>query len=219
MLIACWSAKGGAGVTVVATSLALLLARQGPSGAVLADLDGDASAVLGLPEEPSVGLAGWLTAGEGVPADALARLEVHAAPGLALLPRGAGQLATGRITALLALWEGGHRPVVVDCGNLARLAEPAAATVVAKAADRSLLVIRPCYLSLRHAARAPVRPTGAISITQPGRPLGHRDVERTLDVPVVCRLAEDPAIGHAVDAGLISRKLPRSLVRGLRRVL
>lgn len=216
MLIACWSAKGGAGVTVIAASLSLLLARQSPPGAVLADLDGDAPAVLGLPEEPTVGLAGWLAAGEDVPADALARLEVQASPGLALLPRGSGGLATERLAALMALWERSHRPVVVDCGNLARQTDRAAATSVAKAAERSLLVVRPCYLSLWHAARAPVRPTGAIAVTQPGRPLGHREIERALDVPVVCRLAEDPAVGRAVDAGLLSQKLPRSLARGLR---
>lgn len=219
MLIACWSAKGGSGVTVIAASLALLLARQGPPGAVLADLDGDAAAVLGLPEEPTAGLAGWLAAGEDVPADALARLEVQVAPGLALLPRGSGPLATGRIAALLALWEGGHRPVVVDCGNLTKQVDPAVATPVARAADRSLLVIRPCYLSLCHATRAPVRPTGAIAVTQPGRPMGHRDVERALDVPVVCRLAEDPVVSRAVDAGLTAQRVPRSLARGLRHVV
>ena len=36
MLISCWSAKGGSGTTVVAASLAILLSRGEPAGAVLA---------------------------------------------------------------------------------------------------------------------------------------------------------------------------------------
>jgi len=63
MLVACWSVKGGVGTTVVAASLALLLARRVGPGVVLADLAGDGPAVLGLPEPDSPGLAGWLAGG------------------------------------------------------------------------------------------------------------------------------------------------------------
>ena len=87
MLVACWSAKGGSGTTVVAAALALTFARS-PNGAVLADLAGDAACVLGLPEPEGPGLHDWLGAGDDVPADALTRLAVPAAPGLVLLPRG-----------------------------------------------------------------------------------------------------------------------------------
>ena len=72
IFVACWSAKGGCGTTVVAVSLASLLARAG--GALVADLAGDVPAVLGMPEPSGPGLADWLAAGESVPADALARL-------------------------------------------------------------------------------------------------------------------------------------------------
>ena len=60
MLVACWSSKGGAGTTVVAATLALLLSRQEPAVAVLADLAGDAPVALGLPEPEGPGLAEWL---------------------------------------------------------------------------------------------------------------------------------------------------------------
>lgn len=216
MLIACWSAKGGAGTTVVAVSLALSLASQEPTGAVLADLAGDAPAVLGLPEPSTAGLAGWLRAGDAVPADALTRLEIEAGPGLGLLPRGAGPLSAERSTVLAALLERSNRPVVVDCGTLAKTPDPSAASTVAQSANRSLLVIRPCYLSVRKASDAPIRPTGAVVVTQDGHPLGRRDVERALGVPVVGQVPEDPAIAHAVDAGLVSGRLPRTLARGLR---
>src|SRR5215212_8449722 len=86
VLLACWAAKGGAGTTVVATALARVLASGSPSGALLADLAGDVPAVLGLPDPPGPGLAGWLAAGEDVPPDALGRLEVEGPAGLRILP-------------------------------------------------------------------------------------------------------------------------------------
>ena len=74
MLVACWSAKGGSGTTVVAAALGHVLARSSPDGALLADLGGDLPAVLGLPEATAPGLADWLSAGDDVPPDALQRL-------------------------------------------------------------------------------------------------------------------------------------------------
>jgi pilus assembly protein CpaE len=213
VLISCWSAKGGSGTTVVAASLAILLARGEPEGAVLADLAGDAPAVLGLPEPESPGLAGWLEAGEGVPADALARLEIAATPGLTLLPKGRGELAVERAGVLAALLDQSARPVVADCGTHLH----GAAGVVAAAAVRSLLVTRPCYLSLRHALRASHRPTGVLVVREPGRALGRDDIERVVGAPVVAEIEADPAVARAVDAGLLSAaRLPRSIERALR---
>jgi MinD-like ATPase involved in chromosome partitioning or flagellar assembly len=213
MLVACWSSKGGAGTTVVATSLALLLARRQPGGAVLADLGGDAPAALGVPEPESPGLAGWLAAGAEVPADALARLEQPAGPGLALLPRGSGPLAPERADVLCALLTADARPVVADCG-----AEPdGAALVLAAGATRSVLVTRACFLSLRRALAAPLRPSEIVLLTEPGRSLTRLDVEDCLGAPVVAEVAVDPSVARAVDAGLLATSLPRGLARELGR--
>jgi cellulose biosynthesis protein BcsQ len=216
VLIACWSAKGGSGTTVIATCLALLLAAREPAGAVLADLDGDAPATLGLPETDSPGLAGWLAAGDDVPADALGRLQVQPTRGLDLLPRGPGSLHASRARVLAALFEQGVRPVVADCGT-----RPEGATaVVAGAASHSLLVTRPCYLALRHAARPAQRPTGVIVVREPGRSLDRHDIERVVGAPVVAEVDTDPAVARAVDAGLLSStRLPRLLERGLSRAV
>jgi hypothetical protein len=219
VLIACWSAKGGAGTTVVATVLALLLARREPGGTLLADFAGDVPAVLGVPEPDSPGLVGWLEAGASVPADALSRLEVRVAPGLSLLPRGAGALLPERSVVLASLFENSARHVVADCGSLREPPATSAATALAHAAGRSWLVIRPCYLSLRHATAAPSRPSAAVIVQQPGRSLGRSDVERVLDVPAVALLEDDPAVARAVDAGLLSGRIPRSLERGMRHVV
>ncbi|MFO7281886.1 MAG: hypothetical protein C0P77_015905 [Thermoanaerobacterales bacterium] len=207
MLVACWSVKGGVGTSVVAASLALLLARDAAPGAVLADLAGDAPAVLGLPEPAGPGLAGWLAAGPEVPTDGLARLEVEAAPGLGLLPRGDGPLAPARARVLAAVLDRSPRPAVVDCG---RCGDPAVDEVIRRA-PVSLLVTRPCYLAVRRAATAPLRPTGVVLVDEPGRVLSAGDVEAAVRTRVVARVLVDPLVARLVDAGLLTGRLPRTL--------
>ena len=215
MVIACWSSKGGAGAAVVAARLALLAAeRAGGGGALLADLGGDAPAVLGLPEQEGPGLAGWLQAGAEVPPDALGRIEVAAAPGLALLPRGPGDLAEDRAEVLAALLSTEARQVVVDCGT----GPTGAARRVAAAAERSVLVTRACFVALRRALSHPLRPTEVVLVAEPGRSLTRVDLERALGVPVIAVIEVDPAVARAVDAGLLASRLPRGLARELRDV-
>jgi hypothetical protein len=220
VLVACWSVKGGVGTTVVAASLALLLAREAAGGAVLADLAGDAPAALGLPEPTSPGLAGWLSAGAGVPVDALARLEIEAAPGVGLLPRGPGGPGAGpgalgdpvRAGVLAAMLDRSPRPAVVDCGRVSPGAgsDPAAEAVVERA-PQSLLVIRPCYMALRRAMQSPLRPTGIVLVDEPGRVLTADDIAGPLKAPVVARLPLDLKVARLVDSGMLSGRLPHSL--------
>ncbi len=213
MLVACWSAKGGSGTTVIAAALALSFARA-PGGALLADLAGDAPCVLGVPEPEGPGLSDWLDAGTSVPADALSRIEIEAAPGLALLPRGAAASdATPRADVLASLLLGDSRTVVADCG----VGPAGAARSVAAAASVSLLVVRPCYVALRRALAAPLRPSGIVLVSEPGRALGPRDVEDVLGVPVRAEVTVEASVARAVDAGLLTSRLPRSLERALRR--
>ncbi len=218
MLIACWSAKGGSGTTVVSVALATVLARSSPGGALLADLGGDVPAVLGLPEPAGPGLEEWLASGASVPADALSRLEIAGPGGLHVLPVGAPSPTppppgtTGRAEVLAAVLAADPRPVVADCGCL----PGGAGLAVAAAASVSLLVLRPCYLSLRRALQAPLRPSGVILVSASGRSLGRSDVEHVLGVPVRAVVAVDPAVARAVDAGLLPTRLPRGLERALR---
>lgn len=213
MLIACWSSKGGVGTTVVAASLALLHAQRGPGAVVLADLAGDAPAALGLAEPAPPGLADWLQAGTDVPPDALGRLERPVAPGLVLLPRGDGALHPERADVLAALLTADPRLVVADCG-----ADPTGvAATLAAGATRSVLVTRACFLALRRATAAPLRPSEVVLLTEPGRSLSRTDVEDCVGAPVVAEVAIDPAVARAVDAGLLATRLPRSLARELGR--
>ena len=216
MLIACWSVKGGAGTTVVAATLALLSARRTPC--VLADLAGDLPAALGLPEPASPGISGWLAAGPGVPADALSRLEVEVGPGVALLPRGDGVLNPARAGLLAAILDRSSRPTIIDCGRIGNPADPggdSVATTLIAAARRSILVIRPCYMALRRAREAPVRPSGVVVVQEPGRVLTTADVQQVVQVPVLAEVVLDPAVSRTIDAGMLADRLPRSLAKAL----
>jgi len=220
MLVACWSAKGGSGTTVVAVALATVLSRSSPAGAVLADLAGDVPAVLGLPEPDGPGLLDWLAAGADVPVDALARIELAGPGGLRVLPRGRPAASPeagsgGRGDVLAAVLAADPRPVVVDCGRVD--AGDGSSAVVAAAAERSLLVLRPCFLGLRRAVDAPIRATGVVLLTDDARILGAADVEATLGIPVVARVRVNDAVARAVDAGLLAGRVPRTLIEDLRR--
>lgn len=214
MVIACWSVKGGSGTSVVAASLALIVAERTPvPGALLVDLAGDAAAVLGL-AEPATGVREWLAAGDSAPADSLARLEIDAAPNLRLLPCGvvSSSSSTTRGDVLAALLGDDPRPVVIDAGTLT----DEVALTVAASATVSLLVLRPCYLALRRAVSAPLRPSGVVLVGEVGRALGRADVEAVLGVPVRAEVMVDPAVARAVDAGLLASRLPKPLARALR---
>jgi hypothetical protein len=224
MLIACWSAKGGAGTTVVAAGLALVLSQTRDEGALVADLAGDVPAVLGRPEPDGPGLSEWLATGPDVPPDGLARLEHAVAPALWLLPRGRGPLQwSDRAEVLAAILASDARDVVVDCGRLEPARDGSAGDdaqrevvqIMAASASQSLLVTRSCYLALRRVLAVPVQPSGVILVKEPGRSLTAADIEDVVGAPVVAEVAVDPSVARAVDAGLLAQRVPRGLARAL----
>lgn len=213
MFIVCWSAKGGVGTTTVAAALGVVASRVQPSPpALLVDLAGDLPACLGITEPSGPGVAEWLASGHDVPPDALVRLQVPVADGLDLLPRGHGPLDRGRASVLAQVLASSGRTVVVDAGLLRH---SAVAEVFAGASPRSVLVTRLCFLGLRRAAEAGVRPSSVVVVREPGRLLDRSDVERSLGAPVVAELGVDPAVARAVDAGLARSRLPRAYLAAL----
>jgi MinD-like ATPase involved in chromosome partitioning or flagellar assembly len=214
MLLAFWSPKGGSGTSVLAAACVLVLARHG--GARLADLDGDQPAIFGLDADPPTGLADWLAVGPEAPTDALERLAVEARPGVALLGRGSPQGSLAPVAAAeagaalgVALRDGPH--TVLDLGT----AVAPAARALLEVSDAAVVVLRGCYLALRRAVHAPglARTSGVAVVHEQGRTLRDDEIADVLDRPVVARVPTKVAIARAVDAGVLSRRLPDALAR------
>jgi len=215
VLVALWSPKGGSGTSVLAAACAVVLARHG--GVRLADLAGDQPAIFGLGVDPATGLADWLATGPEAPTDALDRLTVAAAPGIALVPRGTGPgalvpVAAAEAGAALAVaLRDGPVPCVVDAGR----ADAPAERAVVEVADRSVVVLRGCYLSLRRAVDSPLlaRTAGIAFVDETGRSLGATELRDVLDRPVLTRVPVRSPFARAVDAGILAGRLPDGLSR------
>jgi hypothetical protein len=222
MLLALWSPKGGSGTSVLAAACALVLARRA-DGARLADLAGDQPAIFALATEPATGLGDWLAAGPEAPPDALERLSLVAAPGVALLPRGAAdralapQPAAEAGAALAVALRDAPVPTIVDAGT----ATAPAARALVEVADASVVVVRGCYLALRRAVHSPLLPraAGTVLVDEPGRSLGATELADVLDRPVLARVPARAAIARAVDAGVLAARLPEPLARPVARLL
>lgn len=159
-------------------------------------------AILGIDVGSRKGVGDWLGAGDQVPIDALAALEVPVADRLCLLPR--GELGTtDRLRVFGALVAAGSRSVFVDAG-VARNSS------WAPPGHRSVLVLRTCYLGARRAGVVDPS-TRLVVIDEPGRALRPSDIGAAVGVEPWIRLLADPAVARAVDAGLLTARLPRSL--------
>jgi len=217
MLLALWSPKGGSGTSVLTAACALVLARGAAGGCRVADLDGDQPAIFGLAGEPELGLADWLGAGAEAPVEALDRMAVEVAPGVALLAAGAGDStlaprpAAEAGAALAVALRDLAVPVVADCGS----ADHPATRAVVEVADAAVVVLRGCYLALRRAVRSPAlaASTAAVLVDEPGRSLTRREVADVLGVPVIARVPVRDTIARAVDAGVLSSRMPDVLGR------
>jgi hypothetical protein len=221
VLVCFWSPKGGSGTSVLAAAAALVLAREAPTR--LADLDGDQPAILGLAADPEQGLRDWLSAGPEAPTEALDRLAVDAGRGLTLLAAGTGDISVASAEAGAALGvalQADPRVTVVDVGVLAVGRSPALHALV-EVADASIIVVRGCYLALRRAVRLELTAdaTGAVFVEEGSRALGAHDVTNVLGVPVLATVSLRASTARAVDAGVLSTRLPDALARPAREVL
>ncbi len=206
MLIAYWAAKGGSGSTVLAASHALRIAATTPT--LLVDLDGDLPGALGCPE-PDAGVAEWLAAGSRVPVDALDRIARPIGPNLQLIARGAGPLDGERAPVLADLLSRSAHTVIVDCGSR----PGTAGRVVARRAERSILVSRACYLAVRRATATDLAPTEIALVREAQRALTDDDIADAIGAPVRTRVSIDAGVARAVDSGLLANRMPRSLAR------
>jgi hypothetical protein len=220
VLYTLWSAKGGSGTTVTAALLAASFSDR--PDALLVDLSGDLPGVVGAPE-PAEGLADLCLTASAAP-DAIRRAEVEVADGVALLAKGGGPLDPAGFSTVWDVLAREQRDVVVDAGTLhladatGERSDRAAAVEAVRRAERSLLVVRSCYLGLRAAiAMLSVLPAeGCILVMEAGRLLRGSDVAAVLGIPVLAELHLSAGVARATDAGLLLRRPDRPSVRALR---
>lgn len=210
------SAKGGVGTSVVTAAIARQLARN--ASVLMVDLVDDQPDLLGLDRSGRPGLRDWLTAEEEIGHEALLGLTEHVVDGLHLLRSGAiHELSTvlaARAVDVVASTSDAFDLVIADLGVVSGSSfDPA--TVLAAASDRTSLVVRACYLALKRAGRLSIAFDDLIEVVEGGRALRTVDIEGVFAQPVVARVPVDPAIARAVDAGLLSVRIPRSLRRAL----
>ena len=209
-MIVCWSVKGGSGTTVVASTIALMRAAESQRGALLVDLAGDVPAVLGLAESSGPGINDWFANCDHGSRMTLQSIAIQATANLQIIARGSKQLETNaNFSELCAALKSFDLPIIVDAG--CGLPSP---DLLANASS-SLLITRPCYLSLRRAAQLSVSPTGIVLINEAGRALGKHDVEAVIGAPVVAEIDFDAAIARAVDAGLLASRIPTIMSKQL----
>ena len=209
-MIVCWSVKGGSGTTVVASTIALMRAAESQRGALLVDLAGDVPAVLGLAESSGPGINEWFANCDHESRMTLQSIAIQATANLQIITRGSKQLdANTNFSELYAALKTFDLPIIVDAG--CGLPSP---DLLAHASS-SLLVTRPCYLSLRRAAQLSVSPTGIVLINEAGRALGKHDVEAVIGAPVVAEISFDAAIARAIDAGLLASRIPTIMSKQL----
>ena len=206
-ITAVYATKGGQGVTTTAAALAILTARAG-ARTLLVDTAHDQPAILGLPDPTGPGLGDYL---QPASRTTLAQITTPVAENLDLIHRGDTEIvfAThtyGQLTGGL----GHYDHVIIDTHN--------AAYAWTLHVDRRLLVTRPCYLALRRSAVTP-RPDAVVLINEHERALNATDVETVLGIPITATVPYHPAIARAIDAGLLTTRLPRELARALRPLL
>jgi hypothetical protein len=217
MLLSFWSPKGGAGTSVFVAACGQYLARH--TDVRLADFGGDQPGILGLAGDPSPGLGEWLHAGAEAPADALDRLAVDAGRGLMLLPcgeRGALDADPEAGAALGVVLANDERLTIADVGT----ADAAALRAVVEVSDVSVVVVRDCYLALRRAVRSPLlaHAAGVVVMEEPGRALGAGEITEVLNLPLLATVPIRLGIARAVDAGVLTSRMPEGLERIARRM-
>ena len=217
MLWSFCSSKGGVGTSVVAAAFAGELARTSGDQVVLVDFCGAQPDICGLAAADAPGVVDWLLSSSDVGVDALENLLIEVAPGLAILPRGsqplprtAGQIDPDRIGMLIAALVA--MEAVADIGVVDL--DPLSPTVLLVAgSQRTVTVVRSCYLGLRELGRLPVVVDLLVEVVEAGRALRTLDIEAVAGVPVHAKLRVDPAIARSVDAGRIIQRPPRALRR------
>lgn len=190
------SSKGGNCTTVTAAALAVVSAHRG-TNTLLVDLCGDIPAVLGMPEPTSPGVNDWLGETRTSDPESLVMSGTPVAHGLVVVHRGSrfveGQPRWRDLAAAIAALP---HTVIIDAGTTYIPDE------LRLSVAETVLVTKPCYLSLRRATQMPT-PSRLFVIAEEGRALTATDAAHVVGAGVAATIPHSPAISRAVDAGLL----------------
>jgi hypothetical protein len=218
MIVACWSPKPGSGTSVVTAALATISCPSGADDAMLVDLGGDSSAILGQPT-PVLGIGDLL---DGTGGHRLSEVMVPLSERFSLLAPGFTPLPAHhesrwhRLADDLAAVSREGRHVFVD------VAHPDIPDWLDEVVDHTVLVIRPCFLALRRAVehrRSEHLADSAVLVVERDRALTPRDVVQVLHTPIAAEVPVHPDIARCIDAGLLLSRQPSRLAEPLRDVL
>lgn len=96
-----------------------------------------------------------------------------------------------------------YKDIVFDCGQ-----NPSS---VPKGVN--ILVTKHCYIAMRRGLQLNVKPDMIVVLSEDGRALRDVDVEACLGVKIAAVIKYDPTVSRSIDAGLMSSRLPRPLIR------
>lgn len=207
--------KSGLGTSVVTAAVALESARRART--VVIDFGGDLAHIFGVDADAKPGVHDWLAASDDVGAESLEHLTLDVAENLALMPMGGtrpSSIAPERAVHLVEAMNSFGEIAIADTGAFTEMTDPRA--LICASGDRTTCVLRACYLAMRRFSKLPVVVDDVAEIQEPGRALSTLDIEAVVDMPVAARIPLAPSISRAVDAGLLSSRMPRSLRRNVR---
>jgi hypothetical protein len=209
MLFVFWSVRGGSGVTTLATAVALAEPH-----AVLIEGGADARTMLSrsphLPtdrDQPEQGLGEWIDA--SVEPDALTNLIHGEKPALIRLGNVEATNTPHRLAPGIDWLTNSFRSVVVDLGT----AEGVLPSALVAAADRSILVLRPCMQSIRSAVASNRAADGVVIVGDGQRSIRSNDVGQLLGIPVLATVPTSMAVADAVNRSTLATSVPRVLQR------
>jgi MinD-like ATPase involved in chromosome partitioning or flagellar assembly len=225
VVIAGWSTKGGSGTTVTCTAIALALMRPDQTGVIIdlgGEHSGDVGSLVGCSTQPRSGLTDWLIADTTVPPSALAELlQDRVQPRVLSVGHHRADITnpsaeqsietTQRLQDALHWLVDTYGFVVLDLGSHTDWLADTASSL----ADASLLILRPCSLSVRASVNSTRRVVGAVIVGDGSRSLLQADIEGLLGVPVLTHIKSHPAIADAVDSGRFSKGVPREMKRSI----
>jgi hypothetical protein len=223
MVITMWSVKGGSGVSTLSTVVAAALNDLSRSNALLIDLaDGDLRGILGGPtrasDDPGTGFGDWVAADETLDPSALERLIGSEPAPLLIGGNSASPIAQERSTRTvegLRWLDTKYAHVLIDAGSANN--DLSATTI--QSATLSVLVLRPCLLSLRKAVASKLPASAAVLLAQPGSTLRASDIESSLGIPVITTIPFCASVSRATETSRLFSHPPRAIKRSIKPLL